>query len=54
MTNFENSTEILCYFLKTPEFGRSPKIREPETALEQPRLHAIIVMIVTFVVVAVV
>ena len=37
LTNFENSTEImcyfLCYFLKTPEFGRSPEIREPATAL---------------------
>ena len=34
---FENSTEILCYFLcyflKTPEFGRSPEFREPATAL---------------------
>ena len=33
MTNFENSAEILCYFLKTSEFGRSPEIREPATAL---------------------
>ena len=37
LTNFENSTEILCYFLcyflKTPEFGRSPEIREPATPL---------------------
>ena len=36
-TNFENSTEILCFFLcfylKTPKFGISPKIREPATAL---------------------
>ena len=30
---FQNSTEILCYFLKTPEFGRSPEFREPATAL---------------------
>ena len=33
LTNFENSAEILCYFLKTSEFGRSLKIREPATAL---------------------
>ena len=31
--NFENSAEILCYFLKTSQFGRSPEIREPATAL---------------------
>ena len=34
---FQNSTEILCYFLcyflKTPEFGRSPEFREPATPL---------------------
>ena len=34
---FQNSTEILCYFLcyflKTPEFGRSPEFWEPATAL---------------------
>ena len=37
LTNFEKSTEImcyfLCYFLKTPKFGRSPEIREPATPL---------------------
>ena len=33
LTNFENGTEILCNFLKTPEFGRSPKIWEPATLL---------------------
>ena len=37
LTNFENSTEILCYFLcyflKTPKFGRSPEIRELATPL---------------------
>ena len=37
LTNFGNSTEILCYFLcyflKSPEFGRSPEIREPATPL---------------------
>ena len=26
LTSFKNSTEILCYFLKTPKFGRSPEI----------------------------
>ena len=39
-TNLEISTEILCYFLCyfliTPEFGRSPEIREPATALLHP------------------
>ena len=30
---FQNSTKILCYFLKTPEFGRSPEFWEPATAL---------------------
>ena len=37
LTYFENSTEILCYFLsyflKSSEFGRSPKIREQATTL---------------------
>ena len=37
LTYFENSTEILCYFLcyflKSPEFGRSPEIREQATTL---------------------
>ena len=33
LTNFETSKEVLCYFLKTPEFGRSPKIPEPATPL---------------------
>ena len=37
LTNFENNTEILCYFLcyflKTPKFGRSPEIWEPATPL---------------------
>ena len=33
VTNFENSKEILCFFLKTPEFGRSPEIREPAKPL---------------------
>ena len=28
LTYFENSTEIMCYFLKSPKFGSSPKIRE--------------------------
>ena len=36
-TNFENSTEILCYYLccfqKTPEFRRFSKIWDPATAL---------------------
>ena len=35
LTNLENSTEILCYFLwyflKTPKFGRSPESREQAT-----------------------
>ena len=39
LTNFGNVTGILCYFLcyflKTPEFGKSPKIRGPATALIQ-------------------
>ena len=37
LSNFENGTEILryflCYFVKTPEFGRSPEIWEPATPL---------------------
>ena len=36
LTNFQNSTKILCcflcHFLKTPKFGRSPKIWEPAIA----------------------
>ena len=39
LTYFEDSTEILyyflCYFLKSPEFGRSPEIREQATTLAQ-------------------
>ena len=37
LTNFKRSTEILCYFLcyflRTPKFGRSPKIPELATPL---------------------
>ena len=37
LTNFENSKEVLgyflCNFLKTPEFGRTPKVGELATAL---------------------
>ena len=33
LTNFETSKEVLCYFLKTPKFGRSPEIPEPATPL---------------------
>ena len=33
LTNLENGTEILCYFRKTSEFGRSPEIRGPMTPL---------------------
>ena len=33
LANFETSTEFLCYFLKSPEFGRSPEFREQGTAL---------------------
>ena len=39
MSYFENSTEFLCYFLKTPEFGKSPEIRELATALESITTH---------------
>ena len=35
LTNFEKSTENLCYFLKTPEFGRSPEIREPDSVISE-------------------
>ena len=38
LTNFENSTEFLCYFLcyflKNSEFGRTPEFREQGTALD--------------------
>ena len=40
LTYFENSTEILGNFLKTPGFGKSPEIREPGTAHVTSRVSA--------------
>ena len=37
-TNLENSTEITCHFLKTPEFRRSSKILELATTLSPVQL----------------